>query len=155
MGNSSTAAVKSYAMESHANMKATASDVYQNRHGYFSDWWESVKSYYEAANGHALTVEKLKHEVETMKPADLEHMLHQGMNVNAVVDQQGHTILDVFAEVHKKMLEDSLTLKGVSQEEKTAIFMQQQIKAFHMMDVLKSHGAVLSSPFTQARALHK
>merc|ERR1719506_2366091 len=77
---------------------------------------------------HSATIENLHHAVTRMRPLQVQHLLHSGVNVNEPIDKEGHTVLDAFAVEHQAMLKQLINLRA-SPEEKTHIFYSNQENA--------------------------
>merc|ERR1712217_61816 len=122
------------------NRKKMADDTRDDLCSYFS----------QAFNQHPLTIECLAHEVMLNKVHAVEHMVHQGINVNEPIDPSGRTVLDVYMITQVDNLEKMMKLGG-SGEQKTQVFLDYEHTAFDMSDLLRDAGAITSSPLTAAR----
>jgi hypothetical protein len=147
MGNNTSEQAKSMHQNAMGSMTdyAKSSVNKDNIAAGYNDWRQSVSEYFSTAFGqHPLTIESLTHSVTTMKTHHVEHMLHQGMNPNEPMDNQGHTILDAFMVAHSQNLTE-LSRMRLSAAEKTQIFLDIEERAFATLDVLREHGAKTSA----------
>eukprot|EP00929_Paragymnodinium_shiwhaense_P001275 TRINITY_DN1014_c0_g1_i1.p2 TRINITY_DN1014_c0_g1~~TRINITY_DN1014_c0_g1_i1.p2 ORF type:complete len:122 (+),score=22.75 TRINITY_DN1014_c0_g1_i1:96-461(+) len=91
------------------------------------------------------TGEGLRGAVMELNPKKVRAILDKGVNVNEPIDPQGHTVLDLFAAVHKQSIENCLATcaKGDPQTV-TRVFCESQDKAFNVLNILKERGAVFA-----------
>merc|ERR1719313_3310972 len=95
---------------------------------------------------HSATIESLHHAVTLMRPTQVEHLLHSGVNVNEPIDKEGHTVLDAFAVEHQSMLKQMATMKADNPQQLTTIFYANMDNAHAILRILRDHGAKMSSP---------
>merc|ERR1719182_249614 len=99
---------------------------------------------------HSATIENLHHAVTRMRPTQVEHLLHSGVNVNEPIDKEGHTVLDAFAVEHQSMLKQMASMKAENPQQITTIFYANMDNAKEIKEILQSHGAMMSSPESHA-----
>mmetsp|Transcript_71156 Transcript_71156/g.123439 ORF Transcript_71156/g.123439 Transcript_71156/m.123439 type:complete len:166 (-) Transcript_71156:166-663(-) len=101
----------------------------------------------QSVTNHSVTIDALKKATQAFKPAQVKSILDQGVNPNLPIDKEGHTVLDMFALEHQKLLEQIINMRG-SPEEKTHIFYTNQEMARQVLVLLTDAGAKMSSPET-------
>mmetsp|Transcript_43614 Transcript_43614/g.112720 ORF Transcript_43614/g.112720 Transcript_43614/m.112720 type:complete len:115 (+) Transcript_43614:111-455(+) len=90
-----------------------------------------------------VTHERLEWAIRTMDAKQVQRCLDAGVNVNAPIDKEGHTALDVFCCEHQHMLKESARGRG-SPQEATRVFCDMQESAAAVLSVLRRNGALLS-----------
>eukprot|EP00747_Dinoflagellata_sp_TGD_P168146 gnl/TRDRNA2_/TRDRNA2_193858_c0_seq1.p1 gnl/TRDRNA2_/TRDRNA2_193858_c0~~gnl/TRDRNA2_/TRDRNA2_193858_c0_seq1.p1 ORF type:complete len:112 (+),score=21.32 gnl/TRDRNA2_/TRDRNA2_193858_c0_seq1:80-415(+) len=90
-----------------------------------------------------VTIERLERAVRNMNAPEVSRLLAAGVDVNDPVDAAGHTVLDIFAAEHQKLIHDALDYQS-RPEEKTRMFMETQSAAWQVFTLLMENGARMS-----------
>merc|ERR1712048_721351 len=91
-----------------------------------------------------ITYDRLFHAIKTMDKAELERLLHGGLDVNEPLDKYGHTIMDLFAKEHAHMIRECMEFRARPQE-LTSNFYSSQESALEILELLGKEGALFSS----------
>jgi len=92
-----------------------------------------------------LTMERLEYAVRTMDPKEVKQCLEAGMPVNAPINRQGHTVMDVFLMEQKHMMDQCTKSTRGRPQDVTQVMYHMQDSANEVMNILKSYGATMSS----------
>merc|ERR1711862_324674 len=103
--------------------------------------------YQEQLGGHgAVSTENFIEAIKHLNWHAVEENLRGGIKVNAPLDPQGHTVLDLFAKVHESKVHDMRSAKNQGEPvHMTKLYIEEQEAAFQTMRILREHGAIFAS----------
>mmetsp|Transcript_42483 Transcript_42483/g.77082 ORF Transcript_42483/g.77082 Transcript_42483/m.77082 type:complete len:125 (-) Transcript_42483:79-453(-) len=110
-----------------------------------------AKPFWEEYCGPPLTIERLRHTVERMHVEEAKYLLERGVNVNEPLDQQGHTVMDVFLAEYRLMLEDAHKMSYARTDDANNFQRVMEHKGREMSELLRSYGAHRLSPLEASR----
>lgn len=102
---------------------------------------DNFSGYIDHAFGPPITQEELIRSVEKLQVGRVALELDAGLDPNARIGMDGHTILDVFISVHLAHLDACANLGHLSAEERTRVLYSNEERCFQVCSLLEQHGA--------------